>query len=67
MVGKSDGKRPLGRPKLVWEGNIRAYLQEVGCRGIDWIDVAEDKVQVAGTFICGNEQAGSGNCGGFLD
>ena len=51
----------------MWEGNIRAYLQEVGCRGIDWIDVAEDKVQVAGTFICGNEQAGSGNCGGFLD
>jgi len=67
LVGKSDGKRPLGRPKLVWEGNIKAYLQEVGCRGIDWIDVAEDEVQVADTCVCGNETSGSVKCREFLD
>jgi len=35
MVGKPDGKRPLGRPRRRWEGNIKMDLQEVGCRGID--------------------------------
>jgi len=65
--GKSDVKRPLGRPKRLWEGNIKAYLQEVDCRSIDWIDVAEDNVQVAGTYVCGNEPSGSVKCGEFLD
>jgi hypothetical protein len=38
MVGKLEGKRPLGRPKPRWEDNIKMDLQEVGCGGIDWID-----------------------------
>jgi len=42
LVGKPEGKRPLGRPKLRWEGNSKMDLQEVGCGGIDWIEVAYD-------------------------
>jgi len=43
LVGKSEGKRPLGRPKLRWEDNIKMDLQEVGCGGMDWIDLAQDR------------------------
>ena len=40
---KSEGKRPLGRPRRRWEGNIKMALQEVGCGSMDWIDVAQDR------------------------
>jgi hypothetical protein len=40
LVGKHEGKRPLGRPRLGWEGNIKMNLKEVGCGGIDWIELA---------------------------
>ena len=42
-MGKPEGKRTLGRPGLRWEDNIKMDLQEVGCRGMDWIDLAQDK------------------------
>jgi hypothetical protein len=42
-VGKPEGKRPLGRPRRRWEDNIKMDLQEVGCRGVDWIELAEDR------------------------
>jgi hypothetical protein len=44
LVGKPDGKRPLGRPRRRWEDNIKMYLQEVGwdCGG-DWMGSAEDR------------------------
>jgi len=42
LVGKSEGKRPLGRPRLRWEDNIKMDLQEVGCGGMDWISLAQD-------------------------
>ena len=41
LVGKSEGKRLLWRPRCRWEDNIKMYLQEVGCGGMDWIDVAQ--------------------------
>jgi hypothetical protein len=43
FVGKPEGKRPMGRPKRRWEDNIRMDLQEVGCGGMDWIELAQDK------------------------
>ena len=43
LVGKHEGKRPLGRPRRRWEDNIKVDLQKVGCRGMDWIELAEDR------------------------
>ena len=43
LVGKPEGKRPLGRPRRRWEGNIRMDLQEVGLGYEDWIGLAQDR------------------------
>jgi hypothetical protein len=43
LVGKPVGKRPQGRPTHRWEDNIKMDLQEVGCGGIDWIELAHEK------------------------
>jgi len=40
LVGKSGRKRPLGKPRLRWEDNIKMGLQEVECRVMDWIELA---------------------------
>jgi hypothetical protein len=42
-VGKPEGKRPFGRPRHRWEDNIKMDLQEVGCGGMDWIELARDR------------------------
>jgi hypothetical protein len=42
MVGKPEGKRLLGRPKLKWEGKIKMDLQGSGCGGMEWIELAQD-------------------------
>jgi len=42
LVGKPGGKRPMGRPRHRWEDNIKMDLQEVGCGGRDWIELAQD-------------------------
>ena len=42
-MGKPEGKRQLGRPRLRWENNIKMDLQTVGCEGMDWIELAQDK------------------------
>ena len=41
-MGKPKGKMPLGRPTRRWEDNIKMYFQEVGCGGMDWIDLDQD-------------------------
>ena len=43
LVGKPEGKRPLGRPRRRWKDNIKMDLQEVGCEGMDWIELAQDR------------------------
>ena len=43
LVGKPEGQRPLARFRRRWEDNIRMHLQEVGCRGMDWIELAQDR------------------------
>jgi hypothetical protein len=40
LVGKPERWRPLGRPRPRWEDNIKVDLQEVGCGGMDWIELA---------------------------
>jgi len=40
LVGKFEGRKPLGRPRRRWKENIKMDLQEVGCKGMDWIAVA---------------------------
>jgi hypothetical protein len=40
LVGKREGKRPLGRPRRRWENNIKIDLQEVGFGGMNWIELA---------------------------
>ena len=42
-MGKPEGKRLLGRLRHRWEGNIKMDLQEVGCGGMDWIELAQDR------------------------
>jgi hypothetical protein len=53
LVGKPEGKRPLGRGRRRWEDNIKMDIKEVGCGYMDWIELARD--------------GGSIKCGEFLD
>jgi len=43
LVGKPERKRPLERPRRKWEDNIKMDIQEVGCGGMDWIELAQDR------------------------
>jgi len=43
LLGKPEGKRPLGIPRHRWEENIKVDLQEVGCGCVDWIELAQDR------------------------
>jgi hypothetical protein len=63
LVGRPEGRRPLGRPWRRWEDNIKMDLEEGW--GMDWIELAQG--QVAGSCECGNEPSGSIKCGEFLD
>ena len=60
LVGKPEGRRPMGRPRRRWVDNIRMDLQEGGC------GLAQDR-QVADGCECGDEPWGSVKCGEFLD
>ena len=43
LVGKPEGKRAPGKPRRRWEDNIKMGLKEVGCGGMDWIELAHDR------------------------
>jgi hypothetical protein len=45
LVGRPEGKRPLGRPRRRWEGDIKMDLEEIGIDGANWIRLAQDRVQ----------------------
>jgi hypothetical protein len=65
LVGKPDGKRPLGRPRRIWEGNIIMELQAVGLE--QGMDLSGSQGQVAGSCECGNEPPDSIKCAVSLD
>jgi hypothetical protein len=66
MVGKPEGKRPLGRPIRRWVDNIKMDLREIGCDGMVWIDVAQNGL-VEGSCEHGNELSGSIKCWEVLE
>jgi hypothetical protein len=43
LVGKPEGKRPPGSPRRRWEDDIKTDLQEEGCEGVEWIELAQDR------------------------
>jgi hypothetical protein len=45
LVGNIEGKRPLGRPRHKWVDRIKMDLREIGWNGVDWMDMAQDRVQ----------------------
>jgi hypothetical protein len=45
LVGRPEGKRPLGRLRRRWKNNIKLYLKETGIDGANWIQLAQDRVQ----------------------
>jgi hypothetical protein len=45
LVGRPEGKRPLGRPRCRWEDNVKMDLREIGIDGTNWIQLAQDRVQ----------------------
>jgi hypothetical protein len=67
LVGKPEGRRPMGRPRRRWEANIKKDLHEVGCGGV-WTGLRWLRIETCGgTCECGNELSGSIKCGDFLD
>jgi hypothetical protein len=65
LVGKPEGKRPLGRPRRRWVDNIKMNLREIGWDGVDWMDIAQDR-HLDGSCEHGIEPPGSQNAGKFL-
>jgi hypothetical protein len=45
LIGRHEGKRPLGRPRCRWEDNVEMDLREIGIDGANWIQLAQDRVQ----------------------
>jgi hypothetical protein len=67
LVGKPEGKRPLGRPRRRWEDNIKMDLQEVGCGGMDWIRLAQDRERWRALVTAVKKPSDFTKCGEFLD
>jgi hypothetical protein len=66
LVGRPEGERPLGSPRLKWQDDIKMDLQEMGWGGMDWIGVVQD----TGIWAVVNavmELSGCIKCGEFLD
>ena len=64
-MGKPEAKRPLGRPRRRWE-DIKMDFQEVGCGGMDWIELAQDRDRWRALVNVVMNLRGSIKCGDFL-
>jgi hypothetical protein len=62
LVGKPEGKRPLGRPRRRWVDNIEIDRKEIGWDGMDWIHLNQDKGPLEGSCEHGNEFSGFIKC-----
>jgi hypothetical protein len=62
LVGKPEGRIPLGRPRCRWVDNIKMDLREIGLDGVDWIDLVQDRDQWKGSCEHGDEPSGSIKC-----
>jgi hypothetical protein len=77
LVGKPEGRRPLGRPRRRWEDGVRMDFRETGLGGVDWIRLSQDRDRIglewlrigskAGCCEQGNETCGSIKRAKFLD
>jgi hypothetical protein len=66
LVGKPEGKRPLGRPRRMWVDNIKMDFRVIGWDGMDWIGLAQDRDQWRALVNC-NEPSGSIKCWKILE
>jgi len=66
LVGKPEGKRPLGRPRRRWEDNIKMDLREVGCGGMEWIELAQNRDRWRALVIAVKNIRVQQNVGNFL-
>jgi hypothetical protein len=67
LVGKPEGKRPLGRPRCRWEGNIKMDLQDVGVGRGDWMELAQDRDRWRALESTVKKLRVKLKCGEFLD
>jgi hypothetical protein len=67
LVGKPEGRRPLGRPRRRREDKIKMDIREIGFGDVDWIHLAQDSGQVVSSCKYGDEPSGSIKCGTFLE
>jgi hypothetical protein len=67
LVGKPEGKRPLGRPRRRWVDDIKMDLREIGWTGMDWIDWAQDRDLWRAIVTTVNEPSGNIKCRKFLE
>jgi hypothetical protein len=67
LVGKPEGKRPLGRPRRRWENNIKMDLKDVGCGGMAWVEMVRDRDRWRALVNAVMNLRGPLKCGEFLD
>jgi hypothetical protein len=66
LMGRTEGRRPLGRPRRRWADNSKMDLREIDWGGMDWIDLAQDRDQCRARDHC-NELSGSMKCWQVLE
>jgi len=66
LVGKPEGRRPLGRPRRSWDYNIKMDLKEVGCGVLDWIELAQNRDRLQALVYAVMNLRVPQNAGSFL-